>query len=156
MFIRKIIFFLMIVATLAAVSCKSMEEEKAKENIKIIQEDEKTKLVLFNLQFAPNSSEITDEIENTLDYLKKIIVGYEGEEVIITGHAANIGDKSAIEAISLKRAQAVANYLVENQTFSTEVITVTGKGASEPIGLDDTAEENRRVEISIIGFDLNG
>lgn len=73
---------------------------------------------------------------------------------MITGHAANIGDKSAIDAISLARAEAVSDYLVAKKTFKSDVITVKGKGASEPIGSDDKAQANRRVEISILGYEM--
>lgn len=147
---------ILIIAVMAVISCKSVDVdvEKAKENIDVVHEDGQTKLILSNLQFAANSAEISAEAANTLDYLKTVLVGYQGEEVIISGHAANVGDESAIVAISEKRAQAVTDYLINNKTFKSDVITTMGKGASEPIGSDDKAAENRRVEINIVGYTL--
>lgn len=145
---------IVIMVALGIVSCKSVDVEKAQQNIEVVNENGQTRLILSNLHFEGNSAEITDEAANTLDYLKTILVGYQGEAVIITGHAANIGDESAIQAISEERAEAVADYLVKKRTFKSEKITVVGKGASEPIGSDDKAPENRRVEIDIVGYDL--
>lgn len=145
---------IMVLVSLAVMSCKTVDVEKAQDNIEVVNKDGQTKLILSNLQFEANSAEMTKDIANTLDYLKTILVGYQGEEVIITGHAANIGDESAINAISLERATTVANYLIKKKTFSYEDITVLGKGASEPIGEDDKSEENRRVEINIVGYEI--
>lgn len=145
---------ILIFAAMAIISCKTIDVEKAQNSLEIVQEDGQTKFILSKLQFEPNSAEITPDIANTLDYLKTILKSYDGESVLITGHAANIGDKSAIDAISLKRATTVADYLVDNKTFENENITIVGRGASEPIGNDDKAEENRRVEISIQGYEM--
>ncbi len=152
----KSIFVLMIAitVTLAAVSCKTVDIESARDNVSIVSEEGQTKFILSNLQFEANSAEITPETANTLDYLKLLLKNYDGEEVIITGHAANIGDESAIMAISQERAEAVAAYLIKNKTFKADAITTVGKGASEPVGDDDTAEENRRVEIDVVGYQM--
>ncbi|MDC7234300.1 MAG: OmpA family protein [Spirochaetales bacterium] len=149
----KTIAFLLVLLV-AAASCKTVDIESAKENVSVVNEEGQTKFILSNLQFEANSAEITPETANTLDYLKLLLKNYDGEEVIITGHAANVGDESAIMAISKERAEAVAAYLIKNKTFKAEAITTVGKGASEPIGDDDTAKENRRVEIDVVGYQM--
>lgn len=74
------------------------------------------------------------------------------ESIAITGHADNSGSNSFNQALSEKRAQGVADYLI-GKGVPANVITTTGKGEADPVASNDTAEgraKNRRVEIDFV------
>ena len=72
-------------------------------------------------------------------------------QVVITGHTDNVGSQKFNQVLSLKRAQAVKNWLVRKGIASNRMRTV-GKGENEPVASNDTAEgrlENRRIEFYV-------
>jgi outer membrane protein OmpA-like peptidoglycan-associated protein len=71
--------------------------------------------------------------------------------VVITGHTDNVGSQKYNQALSLKRAQSVKNWLVEKGIASKRMRTV-GRGMNEPIASNDTEEgrlQNRRMEFYV-------
>jgi OOP family OmpA-OmpF porin len=66
------------------------------------------------------------------------------EAVQITGHTDRVGSEAYNQALSERRATAVAEYLV-NQGIDASLVTTTGKGESEPLVSCDevTGRENR-------------
>jgi OOP family OmpA-OmpF porin len=71
--------------------------------------------------------------------------------VEISGHTDSVGSDEANQALSLRRAQAVKNWLVQRGVRSDRMMTV-GKGEKEPIADNGTAEgrtENRRIEFYV-------
>ena len=73
----------------------------------------------------------------------------EVEGVTIIGHTDSVGSEAYNQVLSEKRAQAVADYLVE-KGIPKERLTVEGKGERQPIADNATPEGrvlNRRVEI---------
>ncbi len=71
----------------------------------------------------------------------------------ISGHTDNVGDEEYNQELSLKRANAVVNYLVKNG-ISSDRFKTKGYGFSMPIADNDTEsgrQQNRRSEIKITG-----
>ena len=71
--------------------------------------------------------------------------------VVITGHTDNVGSQKYNQELSLKRAQAVKNWLVEKGIASKRMRTV-GRGMNEPVASNDTEEgrlQNRRMEFYV-------
>jgi len=69
--------------------------------------------------------------------------------VLIVGHTDTSGDLSHNMALSLKRAESVADYLIATGT-EADKIRVIGRGPKEPIASNKTREgrmQNRRVDI---------
>lgn len=67
----------------------------------------------------------------------------------ISGHTCNMGPKAYNKRLSLRRAESVVNYLVENFNIDRNRFTVKGYGMSQPVASNDTLEgrqHNRRVE----------
>jgi outer membrane protein OmpA-like peptidoglycan-associated protein len=67
---------------------------------------------------------------------------------VVEGHTDNTGSASTNDEISMKRAENVVAALVELGVEKSR-LTPVGKGSSEPIGSNSTAEgrsKNRRVE----------
>ncbi|HIF9535339.1 TPA: OmpA family protein [Photobacterium damselae] len=70
--------------------------------------------------------------------------------IYITGYTDSSGSAHYNQKLSQKRAQAVKDYLVEQGVASARIIA-TGKGESNPIASNATAEgraQNRRVDVS--------
>jgi outer membrane protein OmpA-like peptidoglycan-associated protein len=71
--------------------------------------------------------------------------------VLVEGHADNDGDDEYNADLSRQRAQAVADWLIE-QGVLVERLHVIGRGETEPITSNDTADgraRNRRVEVAV-------
>lgn len=69
--------------------------------------------------------------------------------VLIVGHTDTTGDESYNEALSLKRAESVADYQV-SRGVKEDAIRVIGRGSKEPLASNETREgriQNRRVDI---------
>ncbi len=69
----------------------------------------------------------------------------------IEGHTDSVGSEEYNQKLSLKRAQAVRDYL-EEAGLGSRILAVEGFGESKPVASNDTAKDrqkNRRVEIVI-------
>jgi OOP family OmpA-OmpF porin len=89
------------------------------------------------------------ELKKAIDFVKK----YPGAKVEIDGHTDSIGTEQYNQKLSERRADAVANYLIEKGAVQKADITTVGYGESKPIADNKTAKgrfENRRAEILIL------
>ena len=69
--------------------------------------------------------------------------------VIVVGYTDTSGDESYNKALSLKRAQSVADYLI-SRGVEADALRVIGRGSKEPLVSNETREgriQNRRVDI---------
>ncbi|MDC7234869.1 MAG: OmpA family protein [Spirochaetales bacterium] len=108
-------------------------------------------LVTRAIQFKANSAEILDssgpELENLYQQVDK-----SKHRIRIQGHTADIGYSAAQYTLSLDRAKAIKEYLVE-QGISARRLEVEGFGGTKPVADNSTDEgkaRNRRVEFVII------
>ena len=88
-------------------------------------------------------------IDDALDKLR----GVDLEMVIATGHTDSIGTDAYNQKLSERRAAAVKDYLVSKGIPSAKITTI-GKGESQPVATNKTAEgrqKNRRVDIEFKG-----
>ena len=72
--------------------------------------------------------------------------------VLVVGHTDSSGDPTHNQAISLKRAESVADYLVSSGV-DADAIRAIGRGSEEPLISNETREgriENRRVDIFVV------
>jgi OOP family OmpA-OmpF porin len=75
------------------------------------------------------------------------------EVVIAVGHTDAIGGDAYNQKLSVRRADAVKNYLISKGVEKNRVYT-EGKGEKQPIADNKTTEgraKNRRVEIEVVG-----
>jgi OmpA-OmpF porin, OOP family len=103
------------------------------------------------LQFLPGSANLTPESVAELPTLLAKARARMGGELVVVGHTDRQGTAEANDALSLQRAQRVAQMLVE-QGFPSELITAVGRGEREPlVPTADGVEEprNRRAEVII-------
>ncbi|NDL01471.1 OmpA family protein [Photorhabdus bodei] len=76
-----------------------------------------------------------------------------GWMVVITGHTDSTGDAAKNRVLSLARAKAVRDWILQTSDISPTCFVVKGEGATRPIATNTTAAGravNRRVEISLM------
>lgn len=103
------------------------------------------------LRFQPGTSKLTPESEAELPKLIALARSRAGGEIVVVGHTDRQGTLEANDALSLKRAQSIAELLAA-QGFSPELITARGRGERDPLvpTADDVPEpRNRRAEITV-------
>lgn len=104
---------------------------------------------LSDILFDLNSATLKPTAHNYLDSLATMLLSCPTCPVSIDGHTDNTGSEAYNLKLSLQRAETVRNYLV-SQGLTAALITISGKGFTEPIVPNDTPEnrsKNRRVEI---------
>jgi len=72
-------------------------------------------------------------------------------KLTLTGHTDNVGSNAVNQRLSVRRAEAVKAYLVQ-QGVPASKIEVVGRGAEQPIATNNTREgraQNRRVEFQL-------
>ncbi|MEW6707927.1 MAG: outer membrane protein OmpA, partial [Pseudomonadota bacterium] len=88
-----------------------------------------------------------------LDDLVSKTQGINLEVIIAVGHADAVGNDAYNQKLSVKRADAVKNYLAGKGIEKNRIYT-EGKGEKSPVADNKTAEgraKNRRVEIEVVG-----
>ena len=105
-----------------------------------------------NITFDTNEAFIKPGFQPVLDSIAKVIAEYNKTLVQVYGYTDNTGSAATNNALSLRRANAVSNYLKLRGVNGNRIIT-DGLGSSNPIGSNASAagrEQNRRVEIALI------
>ncbi|TKI03969.1 OmpA family protein [Martelella alba] len=73
--------------------------------------------------------------------------------IVVAGHTDNTGSPALNQTLSMKRAEAVRDWLRDAGAIPESCFAARGHGASRPIAGNDTAKgraANRRVEISLV------
>jgi outer membrane protein OmpA-like peptidoglycan-associated protein len=102
------------------------------------------------VNFGPGSSRLDNIAKAILDNIATSLQQYPDQAIIIQGHSDNRGSEEANRRISLKRAEAVRDYLVKRHGIDPGRIKVEAYGSERPVASNDTEEgrrQNRRVEI---------
>ncbi len=106
-------------------------------------------LVLDKIDFRSGSVKIGRASAYVLDRLAALLQRCPEQKVEIGVHADNIGDEEANQALSQRRADKVARYLI-NEGVAAARLTGVGFGDKKPIASNDDEEgrrENRRIEL---------
>jgi OOP family OmpA-OmpF porin len=99
--------------------------------------------------FKVGSAELPELLKKQLDVFAEVLSSKKGtnREVRVVGHADASGTPEANQQLSVKRAEAVKEYLVQKGADSS-MLVVVGLGSKDLANpKDPTAAENRRVEI---------
>jgi len=105
--------------------------------------------------FDVNKSDLKSAAKTNLINLAASLQKNPQTNITIVGHTDNTGSDDLNMGLSIKRAQAVKDFIVSNNVDGSRLTTV-GKGESEPIADNNTVEgraQNRRVEIAIVAND---
>ena len=100
--------------------------------------------------FATNKYDLNNSAKTSLEELSKVLKEYNDADVAIYGHTDSSGSDAINNPLSVNRANSVASYLKSLGVADSQIKSVEGKGSTEPVADNNTAEgksKNRRVEI---------
>lgn len=103
------------------------------------------------LLFAQESDQLSPATRDNLRRFATSLEKYPNTRLMIVGHTDTQGGSERNLDLSERRAQAIANFLVE-VGVSRARITTLGRGDAEPLATNDTdagRQWNRRVEVAI-------
>jgi outer membrane protein OmpA-like peptidoglycan-associated protein len=107
--------------------------------------------VSFTLYFLEGKDEITAESRPMLELIKVELARRPAPEITVIGHTDRVGSVPLNDALSLKRAEAVRQALIQSGIAAFQ-IEVAGRGEREslvPTEDEVPEQQNRRVEISV-------
>ncbi|TWD40959.1 OOP family OmpA-OmpF porin [Vibrio crassostreae] len=108
-----------------------------------------TNLISFDLNSSlPGQNVAMSDVINVLNT-------FEESTVDVIGYTDNSGSSTFNKELSMKRAESISSFLVENG-IKPERISVSGVGEANPVKSNDTLEgrkANRRVEITVPAFE---
>jgi len=111
-----------------------------------------TLIILKGVNFDVGSDRLLPSATPTLDDVAKTLRRYPDIVVEVAGYTDNSLKKGETKALSKKRAEVVAKYLIVKGVLAANLIT-KGFGSQTPIASNKTAEGrklNRRVELHIL------
>lgn len=103
--------------------------------------------------FDFDKSVVRPDGKKRIDEALAKLQGVDVEMVIATGHTDSVGTDAYNQKLSERRAAAVKEYLVSKGVPASKITTI-GKGESQPVATNKTAEgrqKNRRVDIEFKG-----
>ncbi|MCW9708613.1 OmpA family protein [Fodinibius salsisoli] len=107
--------------------------------------------IVNNIQFEFDKDEIISPAYDELNSLAAIIQEYKGLSIDIAARADDRGTQSYNDELSMRRAQAVKDYLI-NQGVDASRITTSALGETDPLmqGRSQTAHaQNRSVQLTL-------
>lgn len=102
------------------------------------------------LNFGFDSADLSPEAQSKLDEMAAQVSADRSAVVEIEGHTDSAGSSTYNQALGVRRAEAVRQYLLEQHQIPLELMNVTSFGEDAPLVPNDTAEgraQNRRVVI---------
>jgi len=133
---------------------QELARERAQNQIEIErQQNEILKLTLSSeVSFDFNSAHIKSTFQTPLNKIADIMSRYPETQILVVGHTDNVGSDQYNFDLSLRRANAVADYLIM-RGVNTSRMGTEGHGEMEPIASNSTPSgraQNRRVEIFVV------
>lgn len=107
------------------------------------------KAALYGITFLPGRADIAPQSVITLREVFAMMQDNPGWRIRIEGHTDSTGSKAANLALSMKRAQAVVDYLV-NRGVKRARLEAAGRGDYDPVADNSTEAgrtRNRRIEL---------
>lgn len=105
-----------------------------------------------DILFATDSSTVRSDLQRDLRAIAGNLLAYPNSTIQILGHTDNVGDAAYNQGLSLRRAEAVADVLLDSGVPFGRINAI-GRGEDQPVASNLTPEgrsQNRRVEIVIL------
>lgn len=133
---------------------QQLADEQARHQIEIErQQNEILKLTMSSeVSFDFNSASIKSTFYSSLNKIAEVMNRYPQTQILVVGHTDSVGSEEYNLQLSLRRANAVADYLIGRGVASARMGT-EGHGEIEPLADNATPEgraRNRRVEIFVV------
>lgn len=106
---------------------------------------------LNNIFFDTGKWDIKAQSFAQLNRVVDLLKNNPGMTITVIGHTDDVGSEETNKVLSVKRAEAVVNYLIK-QGITSKRLTARGLGASQPENSnisEETRSQNRRVEFRI-------
>ncbi len=131
--------------------------EKSKEFATVTKADE-TKAAIatkrVSISFRSGEFELDENSKYIIDRdMVPTAKAFSGARIRIEGNTDSVGGRASNVALSKKRAQSVANYLIETYNMPKNRFVVVGNGPDKPVASNDTADgkaKNRRTDFELI------
>ncbi|HEY0742668.1 MAG TPA: OmpA family protein [Chryseosolibacter sp.] len=129
------------------------EYQEIDTHILMVKAEVGSKVVLKNIFFDVGKADLKNESIAELEKMKMLLEASPYLKIQINGHTDNTGNDATNMALSLKRAEAVVQYLISKGIDSGRV-AAKGFGSQRPLVSNDDEQEgrelNRRTEVEII------
>lgn len=128
------------------------QSDSIQKNIDIFPIEKGEKLVLRNIFFDFNKSELKTASYPELNRILGFLNDGKIEKILISGHTDSVGDEDINMRISGQRAKAVMDFFLSNG-ISEDRLSFKAFGETQPKVANDTSEnraKNRRVEFEIL------
>ena len=136
--------------TFKAVAVSAMKQDMVATAEAIASELETSgRMALYGINFATNSAVIAPESDKVLAEIAALLKNQPEWKITVEGHTDSVGAKSANQALSQKRAEAVVAWLSSQQVDRAR-LAAAGFGDTKPVQDNATEEgraKNRRVEL---------
>ncbi len=135
---------------------KFAEYQEIDTHIIMVRTEIGSKVVLRNIFFDVGKFNLKDQSVSEIQKVQELLAKNPRLKVQINGHTDNTGDATTNKSLSLKRANAVVDYLISKGVDQARV-SAKGFGSERPIVSNDDEsggrEINRRTEIEVVGLD---
>ena len=139
------------VDTRGNVDTSTITPEEVKKTFGVALAAQPPKSIIFTLYFPTASTEVTPDSQPILEALFAEVAKRQAIEVQVTGHTDRVGTEADNDQLSLERAEAVRDMLVQ-RGLKASFIRAVGRGEREPLvpTPDEQPEpKNRRVEVIV-------
>ncbi|MEO5924303.1 MAG: OmpA family protein [Bryobacteraceae bacterium] len=116
------------------------------------------KAVEETVLFSVNQSNLTKDAKASLDSFAEKAKGKDRFVIEVQGFTDKTGSVEANTALSQRRAEVVARYLVNEHNIPLHMVTMMGSGYTDPVADDKTRDgrkQNRRVEVRMFAPEVN-
>jgi outer membrane protein OmpA-like peptidoglycan-associated protein len=132
-----------------------LRKELTGTGVQVRKVDEMIYLVMpGNITFNTNEAYIKQSFQPVIVSIAKVLKKFDKTAVQVNGYTDNTGSDAINNPLSVKRANAVADFLKIQGVAANRVIA-NGYGSANPIASNATAEgreKNRRVEVVLINM----
>lgn len=132
-----------------------LRKELTGTGVQVRKVDEMIYLVMpGNITFNTNEAYIKQSFQPVIVSIAKVLKKFDKTAVQVNGYTDNTGSDAINNPLSVKRANAVADFL-KIQGVAANRIIANGYGSANPIASNATAagrEQNRRVEVVLINM----
>jgi outer membrane protein OmpA-like peptidoglycan-associated protein len=123
-----------------------------KTEAEVVRAENRLIIRMVGLGFAVGSADVETRHEALLAKLMTALAEFPETPITIEGHTDSYGADANNLALSVRRAEAVAGYLLENAAISPTNLSSTGFGETRPIANNETADgrwKNRRIDVVV-------
>lgn len=132
-----------------------LRKELTGTGVQVRKVDEMIYLVMpGNITFNTNEAYIKQSFQPVIVSIAKVLKKFDKTAVQVNGYTDNTGSDAINNSLSVKRANAVADFL-KIQGVATNRVIANGYGSANPIASNATSagrEQNRRVEVVLINM----